>query len=123
MKGSNNPKLKVQLDWFKREMLGRKTTGVIDVPCNTPDLPGLDFKNAEKEIQQNVHIKAHGKRRSVSRKGEFKFEIGHNMHRVAKYIDIPEKDKFDEATGRSLNLVGYDNSDNLATKPEQHFIL
>ena len=65
-------------------MFGRKSERVIDVPCNTPDLPGFDLKSAEKEIQRKVHIKAHDKRKSVSKKGEFKLEIGDNIPIVEK---------------------------------------
>ncbi|HJO94849.1 MAG TPA: IS66 family transposase [Victivallales bacterium] len=123
VKDSKILKLQEQLDWFKLQMFGRKSERVIDVPCNTPDLPGFDFINAEKEIQQKVHIKAHDKRKSVSRKGEFKLEIGDNIPIVEKYIDIPDEDKFDIVTGKALTLIGYDKSDKLATKAEQHFIL
>ena len=115
--------LEGQLAWFKRQMFGRKSERVTDIPCSTPELPGFDFKNAEIEILPKVHIPTHDRKKSKSRKGEFKLEIGEDIEIVEKLIDIPEADKVDPATGKKLVCIGYDKSDKLATKPEQHYIL
>ena len=112
-----------QLTWFRRQMFGMKSERVTDFPCNTPDLPGFDFGNAEIEILPKSHIKPHDRKNSKSRKGEFKLEVGENVEVVEKVIDIPEVDKIDPVTGKKLVCIGYDKSDKLATKPEQHYIL
>ena len=116
-------KCKEQLDWFKRQMFGKKSERITDIPCNTPELPGLDLKNIEKEILPKTHINPHDRKKSPSRKGEFKLELGENIPVVKKLIDIPEADKIDPATGKKLVCIGYDTSDKLATEPEQHYIL
>ena len=97
---TENISLKEQLAWFKRQIFGPKSERVTDMPGNTPELPGFDFKNAEVEILPKSHIKPHDRKKSKSRKGEFKLEIGKN-----------------------LVCIGYDKSYKLATKPEQHYIL
>jgi len=118
-----NISLKEQLAWFKRQIFGRKSERLTDVLGNTPELLGFDFKNAEVEILPKSHIKPHDRKKSQSRKGEFKLEIGENVEVVEKVIDIPEADKIDPATGKTLVCIGYDKSDKLATKPEQHYTL
>jgi len=102
-----------QLTWFRRQMFGMKSERVTDFPCNTPDLPGFDFGNAEIEILPKSHIKPHDRKQSKSRKGEFKLEVGENVEVVEKVIDIPEVDKIDPATGKKLVCIGYDKSDKL----------
>ncbi len=114
---------KEQLDWFKRQVFGKKSERVTDIPCNTPELPGLDLKNVEKEILPKTHINSHERKKSPSRKGEFKLELGENIPVKKNLIDIPETDKIDPATGKKLVCIGYDISDKLATEPEQHYIL
>ena len=114
---------KEQIEWFKRQMFGKKTERITDIPCNTPELPGFDLKNIEKEILPKTHINSHERRKSPSRKGEFKLELGENIPVKKKLMDIPEADKVDSATGKKLVCIGYDISDKLATEPEQHYIL
>ena len=50
---------KEQLDWLKRQVFGKKSERVTDIPCNTPMLPGLDLKNIEKETLPKTRIKPH----------------------------------------------------------------
>ena len=116
-------KYKEQIEWFKRQVFGKKSERITDIPCNTPELPGLDLKNVERGILPKTHINPHDRKKSVSRKGEFKLELGENIPVVKRTIDIPKADKIDPATGKKLVCIGYDTSDKLATKPEQHYIL
>jgi transposase len=116
---SENLYLKEQLDWFKRQIFGKKSERAVDVNQEQLKLDGF-----ESEIQQKTEtriIPAHERKKRIST-GEDTIKLPDDLPVETTIIDIPEEEKICKETGVSLEKIGEEISHKLAYRPGSYFL-
>lgn len=115
-------RLKEQIEWFRRQVFGKKSERFVDLPGNTPDLPGLVIPEAEPAEEAEVAIPAHRRKKQAKGKGLFTVDIPEDLPRVVEVIDIPEEKKVCPETGEKLVEIGRDVTEKLAHRPSEYYV-
>lgn len=113
--------LQSQIEWFQRQVFGRKSERLTDFPLDIPDLPGLDFSIDEEEIPESLNVPSH-QRKKKSGKGKWSVEIPDDLPRVEEIMDVPEEDRICPLTGKALKKIGEDRVEKLAFRPGEYYV-
>jgi transposase len=113
--------LQEQLDWFKRQIFGKKAERI------TSDLNGkqLLFEGFEKlqaqEKEQTQDVPAH-KRRKPKRDGQDAITLDPNLPVRTTILDVSEEEKICKETGVPLIQIGTETTHKLAHEPGSYYI-
>lgn len=113
--------LKEQLEWFKRQLFGKKAEPFIDQRSEQQ----LYFEGFLDDILQEkpktTLVPGH-ERKKPQRDGKDAISFPEDLPVVKQVIDIPEEDKICAETGKQLVKIGEEISSRLAHKPGSYFI-
>lgn len=110
--------LKEQIDWFTRQIFGKRSEKIIDLPFQHPILPGMEVSKSD--IKETQIIEKH-ERIKPSRKDKDKVILPENLPVKKILIDVSEEKKVSE-TGEPLVKIGEDISRKLAHEPGSYYI-
>src|SRR5262245_19088789 len=102
--------LKEQLDWFKRQIFGKKSERVIDANQEQLKLDGFEGSQQKEEKQT---ISAHERKKRTST-GEDAINLPDDLLVELIVIDIPEAEKVCKEIGLPLQKICEDVSHKLA---------
>lgn len=113
--------LKEQLEWFKRQLFGKKSEKIVSNPKDEQlYFEGFDklagIPNVEKQI-----VPAH-ERKKRKPNGKDKITLPADLPIERKVIDLPEEAKICPETGKPLVKIGEEVTSKLAHKPGSYFI-
>jgi transposase len=113
--------LEEQLEWFKKQVFGKKSERIVDQRADSPCLPGFEefFKQPAEEEKQKVP--AHD-RKKPKRDGQDAITFPSDLPIERRVIDIPEKDKVCSETGLPLIKIGEEVTTKLAHKPGSYYL-
>lgn len=111
--------LQEQLDWFKRQVFGKRSEKIIDTYPEQPTLFDLDafFKLEEPPKKQ---IEAHS--RKTPSKDSNKIAFPEDLPVTRIIIDLSEQEKICPITNKPLVKIGEEISQKLAYKTGSYFI-
>ena len=113
--------LKEQLDWFKRQLFGKKSEKTVsDLKDGQLSLEGFDGLPTAAQEKEKI-IPAHG-RRKPNRDGQDKITLPLDLPVVTIVLDIPEDQKICQETGVPLVKIGEEITHKLAHTPGSYFI-
>ena len=113
--------LKEQLDWFRRQIFGKRSEKII--PSQETAQPYLEgFEDIGSPIQPGQRTVAAHARRTPSRQGQDAITLPPNLPVVRQVIDISDEEKICQKTGRPLAKIGEEVTRKLAHKPESFYI-
>ncbi len=110
-----------QLAWFQRQVFGRKSERVTDLPVPAELLPGFELPAPEAPAAEAKPVAAHA-RRAPRREGQCALELPPDLERVERLVDVPEPERT-LADGTPLVRIGEDRSEKLAYRPEEYYVL
>ena len=111
-----------QLAWFQRQVFGRKSERITDLPGTTGLLPGFALPEPEPHPEEEPKpVAAHTRRRS-RRAGSCTLELPDSLERVERLIDVPEPERT-LSDGSSLARIGEDRSEKLAYRAAEYYVL
>ncbi len=110
-----------QLAWFQRQVFGRKSERLMDLPGQTDLLPGMDLPEANEAPTEPVVIPSHT-RGKTRRKGACTVVIPDHLERVERIIDVPEAERT-LPDGTPMVRAGDDRSEKLAFRPSEYYVL
>ena len=113
--------LEEQLDWFKRQIFGKRSEKVFS-DLNNPQMLLEGFENLwAVEEDKKKTVVAHA-RHKPSRKGQDKITLPSDLPIKTIILDIPQEDKVCPKTGESLVQIGVEVSLKLAHEPGSYYI-
>lgn len=120
--------LNEQLDWFKRQVFGKKSEKVVDPKKDDlehyfPSMREWVLTKQEEEKNQTKSLKniaAHTRR--TKQKGKSSLKITKDLPVETTVLDIDEKEKVCQETGEKLTKIKEEVTHKLALKPGQYFI-
>jgi len=114
--------LRDQLAWFQRQVFGRKSERITDLPGTTELLPGFALPEPPPPPEEEPKpVAAHTRRRS-RRSGSCTLELPDSLERVERLMDVPESERA-LADGTSLARIGEDRSEKLAYRAAEYYVL
>lgn len=112
--------LKEQIEWFKRNMFGKRSEKVIPKNEYQLEFDGFgDLQEIEKDEKKTVACHT---RRNPKRDGKDKVKLPEDLPTVTTVIDIPEDEKICSETGKPLVKIGEEITHKLCFKPGSYFI-
>lgn len=114
-----NRYLREQIEWFKRQLFGKKSEKIIDQKTQSNWLPGLE-ELAEPACEEKK-VKEHT-RKKQDRKNLNKLEYPDNLPVEQQILDLSESEKICSQTGLPLIVIGQEVTRKLAKKPVSFFI-
>ena len=113
--------LKEQLDWFKRQIFGRKSERTVsDLNHEQLELTGLETTQTAVEAQTQT-VPAH-QRRKPNRNGQDAIKLDPDLPVRTTILDIPEVEKVCKETGLPLVKIGEEVSHKLAHEPGSYYV-
>jgi transposase len=116
---SENIYLKEQLDWFKRQIFGKKTERVVDTRQEQLQFDG--FETTGQSQAETQTIPAHERKKRTST-GEDVIKLPDDLPVEVTIIDIPEEEKVCKETGILLQKIGEEICHKLAHRPGSYFL-
>ena len=111
--------LEEQIDWFKRQIFGKKSERVVDV--NHEQLKFDGFENANQPKTETQTIPAHERKKRTST-GKDTIKLPEDLPVETTVVDIPEEEKVCKETGVPLQKIGEEVSHKLAYRPGSYFL-
>jgi transposase len=116
-----NAQLHEQLEWFKRQLFGKKSERIVsDLDEQQLLIPGIEELEV-KQQEQVQDVPAHKRRKSNS-KGQETITLPPDLPVKTTVIDIPESEKICKETGVSLVQIGTEITHKLAHEPGSYYI-
>jgi transposase len=113
--------LQEQLDWFKRQIFGKKSERVAsDLDSSQMQLEGFEAENTQHK-EQTQTVPAH-QRRKPNRNGQDAITLDPNLPVKTIILDIPEEEKICKETGIPLVHIGDETTHKLAHEPSSYYI-
>ena len=110
-----------QLDWFKRQIFGKKSERIItDLNGEQLLLEGFDAKDLQAQ-EETQDVPAHQRRKS-KRNGQDAITLDPNIPVKTTILDIPEDQKVCQETGTPLVKIGDEVTHKLAHEPGSYYI-
>ncbi len=109
-----------QLAWFQKQVFGQKSERLKDIPCDTPDIPGLEIPANEEPEPETTTVPEH-KRRKKRKTDEFKLDLPDDLEVVEVHLDPPEEERT-LPDGRELVRIGEERVDKLAYRPVEIYV-
>lgn len=118
---SENFLLKEQLEWFRRQIFGKRSEKIIPT-SNEEQLsfPGLDLP--ENPVEEQGKIIPEHTRRKPNRNGKDKITLPDDLPVEKQVIDLQENEKICLQTGVPLVKIGEETTQKLAHKPGSYYI-
>ncbi len=118
---NENSFLKEQLEWFKRQLFGKKSEKTVrQTNSQQLEFEGFDKLDTTTE-QKEINILAH-KRVKSKHKGEDKITLSADLPVETTILDLPQDKKVCPLTGLSLVKIGEEITHKLAHKPGSYYI-
>src|SRR5271165_6358832 len=113
--------LEEQLEWFKKQIFGKRSERIVEQGADAPCFPGLEefFKQTAEEEKQKVP--AHD-RKKPNRNGQDAITFPSDLPIERHVIDIPEEDKVCPETDLPLIKIGEEVTTKLAHKPGSYYL-
>lgn len=111
--------LKEQLEWFKRQIFGKKSERFISNE-EQPELLGFECPVDEPPTKKR-RIDAHDRLESP-RTGKDKIDLPDDLPKETIILDLPEEEKICKETGEPLVKIGEEITRRLAFRPGSYFI-
>ena len=116
-----NSLLQEQLDWFRRQIFGKRSEKVV---ANLDDqylrlLPGFDHIKTPEPVTKTI---ASHQRKNPTRHGKDSVQLPDDLPVERTVIDLPESEKTCSETGKPLVRIGEEISRKLAQKPGCYYI-
>ncbi len=111
--------LKEQIDWFKRQIFGKKSERVVDANSEQLKFDGFETTGQQKAETQTIPAHVRKKRTST---GEDAIKLPDDLPVETTVIDIPEEEKICKETGVPLEKIGEEVSHKLAHRPGSYFL-
>ncbi len=111
--------LKEQLEWFKRQIFGKKSERVVS--ANPDQLQFEGFESLSEQEPPAQTIPAHERKRRTST-GKETIKLPEDLPMETTIIDIPEEDKICKETKIPLQKIGEEVSHKLAHRPGSYFL-
>lgn len=114
--------LEEQLEWFKRQLFGKKAETFIDTQ-NSEQLYFEGFLDnfSQEEKPKSTLIPAHERKKRKST-GRDTISFPEDLPVERQVIDLPEEEKICSETGKELIKIGEEVTSKLAHKPGSYFI-
>ncbi len=116
---SENLSLKEQLEWFKRQIFGKKSERVIGAHQDQLQFEG--FESLSEQNPPTQTIPAH-ERKTRSSTGKDTIKLPEDLPMETTLIDIPEEEKVCQETGIPLQKIGEEVTHKLAHRPGSYFL-
>jgi len=113
--------LKEQLDWFKRQIFGKRSERVVGSNEQQLLIPGLEAFLKPPEEEQPKTIPAHT-RRKPKRNGQDAIGLSPDIPIRTTILDVPEEEKICKETGIPLVQIGTEITHKLAHEPGSYYI-
>jgi transposase len=110
--------LNEQLEWFKRQVFGKKSEKIVTPTAEVLCLPGFELKHAAATEHQ---VKSHT-RRVPKRNGQDAITLPDDLPVERQIIDLPEQQKSCPETGAPLVKIGEEVTQKIAHKPGSYFV-
>ncbi len=117
--------LKEQIEWFTRQLFGKKSEKIIDATHEKQVLlPGMDafFASPDEESKAESPGKTQKNRRKAKRDGSDCIKLPPGIRVDTIIIDLPEDQKVCSETGVPLVKIGEEITYKLAYTPGSHYI-
>lgn len=112
--------LKEQVEWFKKQLFGKKSDKLVDPDSQQLCFDGFDeLASAPSNKKQSVAAHERAKRKPT---GKDKITVPENLPVERQVLDIPEDAKICPKTGRPLVKIGEEITSKLAHRPGIYFI-
>lgn len=111
--------LKEQIEWFKRQIFGKKSERVVDTNQEQLQLDGFESTSQQKTETQTIPAHERAKRTST---GKDAIKLPDDLPVETTIIDIPEIEKVCKETGVALQKIGEEVSHKLAYRPASYFL-
>lgn len=112
--------LNEQIDWFKRNIFGKRSEKITPIDNAQLFLPGLESIHPEKSEQVQT-VQTH-QRKKVNRQGQDKIVLPDDLPVERVIFDLPEEEKVCKETGVRLVKIGEEISRKLAQRPGSYYI-
>jgi transposase len=112
--------LEEQIEWFKRQIFGKRSEKILDPTVEASDLPGFVYPEDEEPVKTKP-VSGH-ERRIKSKKGQDTITLPEGIPVETLVLDIPEEDKICKKTGEPLVKIGEEVSRKIAHKPGSYYI-
>ena len=112
--------LEEQLDWFKRQIFGKRSERIVSEIGDQMKFDGFDEleKSSEKQTQT---VPAH-ERRKPKRNGQDAIALPPDLPVQTVVLDVPEEEKICKETGKPLVKIGEEVSLKLAHEPRSYYV-
>ena len=108
--------LQAQLDWFKRQLFGKKSEKLRDEDVNQLRFEGFEIDKPEEN--EATAVKPH--KRKKAQKGAESIQLPEDLPIEKHIIDLPEEEKI--VNGKPLKHIGNEITSKLAYKPGSYYI-
>lgn len=116
-----NANLAEQLEWFKRQLFGKRSERLVQESPDQLYLPGFEPTQFQSKEEPTQEVAPH-KRRNPNRKGQDKIVLPDDLPIETTVLDLPQEEKVCPHTGKPLVKIGEEVSDKLAHKAATYFI-
>lgn len=110
-----------QIEWFKRQIFGKKSEKCID-RSNGEELYFEGFNKLSQEPSQEKQVIPAHERAKRQKTGQDKITLPEDLPIEKQVLDIPEEEKICSETGQSLIKIGDEVTSKLAFKPGSYYI-
>lgn len=111
--------LEEQLEWFKRQLFGKKSERVVATHQGQLQFDGFESLATEQASTQT--IPSHERKQRTST-GKDTIKLPEDLPMETTVIDIPEEDKVCQESGLLLQKIGEEVSHKLAYHPGSYFL-
>lgn len=117
---NENSHLKEQLDWFKKQLFGKRSEKTI-LDLNQEQLIFEGFEKTGVRANEEKTIPTY-KRRTPNRNGKDKIQLPPDIPVKTTVLDVPEDQKICKKTGNPLVKIGEEVTHKLAHTPGSYYI-
>ena len=112
--------LNEQIEWFKRQLFGKKSEKIVDLK-NEEQLYFDGFDKLAKLPSEKQKIPAHDREKRQSN-GKDKITLPADLLKESQILDVSEEEKVCSETGKPLVKIGEEVTSKLAYKPGVYYI-
>ena len=113
--------LEEQVEWFKRQIFGKRSEKIKDPTVEAYDLPGFTYPEDQEQSTKTKPVEGYV-RREKCRNGKDAVTLPEGIPVETKIIDIPEEEKVCKETGEALVKIGEEITRKLAHKPGSYYV-
>lgn len=107
--------------WFQRQVFGRRSERLTELPGTTDLLPGFENQASAETPEETETVASHS-RRKPCRKGVDTLVLPATLERVERVVDVPEAERT-LPDGTPMKCISEDRCEKLAFRPEEYYVL